>query len=221
MGAPIVILPGYLAGAQAYEPLRQGLISQGHPAVTVPLRWWDWLPTVGGRSMEPILRALDDTVKALAGTKQVNLVCHSAGGWIARIYLGEQPYRGRQWARHPQVQHLVTLGTPHVSQEPWTRSNLDFVNQNYPGAFHPEVNYICVAGKAVFGSGWDNWVACNSYRLTVGESTCWGDGITPVAAAHLAGATNLTLEGVYHSPRPGRLWYGSPETTPAWLDLLS
>lgn len=28
----------------------------------------------------------------------------------------------------------------------------------------------------------------------------WGDGIVPVPAAHLSGATQLDLDGVYHSP---------------------
>lgn len=33
-----------------------------------------------------------------------------------------------------------------------------------------------------------------------GESSVWGDGVVPVPSAHLDGAINITLEGVYHSP---------------------
>jgi len=50
------------------------------------------------------------------------------------------------WQAHTYVATLVTLGTPHVSQERWTRWNLDFVNNNYPGVYR-NIRYVCVAGK--------------------------------------------------------------------------
>ena len=67
----------------------------------------------------------------------------------------------------------------------------------------------------------------------------WGDGIVPVPCAHLEGAHQLTLDGVYHSPvgahdtpepstgKSGtasggpRLWYGSTSVLEQWVDLLS
>ncbi|MCS6812025.1 MAG: lipase, partial [Cyanobacteria bacterium] len=188
--------------------------------------------TVGGRSMVPILRRLDQTVsEVLATTKtsQVTLIGHSAGGWIARIYLGEKPYTihgdvqadANLWDARHRIHTLVTLGTPHVSQEPWTRRNLDFVNINYPGAFYNDVRYVCVAGKAVYGEPrWGSWLAYQSYKITVGDGRVWGDGITPIAAAHLEGAQNLTLEGAKHAPTSGGPWYGSPEFLPVWLPYL-
>jgi hypothetical protein len=33
-----------------------------------------------------------------------------------------------------------------------------------------------------------------------GDATAWGDGVVPVPSAHLEGAEQITLEGVYHSP---------------------
>jgi len=63
MPLPTVILPGYFAGALEYRCLEQSLQELGFPCVTVPLRQRDWFPTVGGRSMVPILRQLDKTVK--------------------------------------------------------------------------------------------------------------------------------------------------------------
>jgi hypothetical protein len=80
------------------------------------------------------------------------------------------------------------------------------------------VAYICVAGKAVFGE-WQNWIAYNSYKLTCGQGRTWGDGITPIASAHLQGANNLVLAGVHHSPRAG-LWYGSPDVVREWAKFL-
>ena len=160
---------------------------------------------------------------------QVNLVAHSAAGWISRIYLGDKPYcihpnastQQKIWQAHQFVSNLICLGTPHTSQERWTRRNLEFVNHNYPGAFYRDVHYVCLAGKAIYGErSWGSWLAYNSYQLTCGNGDSWGDGITPIASAHLAGATNLTLEGVQHSPRASGNWYGSPEIVSSWSHYL-
>lgn len=230
---PTVILPGYLASAEDYRQLAEILQQLGFPTAIVPLRKRSWLPTFGGRSIVPILRPLHATLQQMRQQYQVekvNLIGHSAGGWISRIYLGEKPYciHGDVaedaiglWNGHPQVETLVCLGTPHLSQERWTRRNLDFVNQNYPGAFYPTVRYICVAGRAIEGRQRPgSWLAYNSYKLTCGTGNTWGDGITPIEAAHLDGAENIVLDQVWHSPRsPGR-WYGSPEIVPEWVKLL-
>ena len=231
MALPTIILPGYFASKNEYLELEQAL-NQQTPTVIVPLRKSNWIPTLGGRSVVPILRQIDSTVQEMLqkhNASAVNLVAHSAGGWIARIYLGEKPYNIHGdvtdlegvWQAHRQVATLITLGTPHISQERWTKRNLDFVKDNYPGAFYPQVNYVCVAGKAVYGRRrLGSWLAYNSYKLTCGVGNCWGDGITPVSAAHLEGAENLTLEKVMHSPRSPGIWYGSPEVREAWTKYL-
>jgi triacylglycerol esterase/lipase EstA (alpha/beta hydrolase family) len=233
MTLPTVILPGYFASAIEYQQLEKALNERGIPTTTVPLRKRDWIPTLGGRSVVPILQRIELTVKQMLyqyKSSAVNLIAHSAGGWIARIYLGEKPYlihgdgtaAEAIWEARKYVHTLITLGTPHTSQERWTKKNLDFVNMNYPGAFYTEVRYVCVAGKAVYGEKrLGSWLAYNSYQLTCGRGNCWGDGITPIAAAHLTGATNITLEGVMHSPKSPGIWYGSPEVRQAWLSYLA
>ena len=233
MPLPTVILPGYLAGAIDYRSLQQQLIEAGYPTVIVPLLKRDWLPTLGGRSMLPILERLHKTVEQVLqdyNSSQINLIGHSAGGWIARIYLGESPYdvhgmqtnRTYAWKAHAWVSHLITLGTPHTSFERWTRTNLDFVNLTYPGAFYDGVNYVCVAGKAIYGERRPgSWLAYSSYQLTCGKGNSWGDGICPIESAHLAGAENLTLEQVRHSPRSVGVWYGSLEVVPQWMSYLA
>jgi triacylglycerol esterase/lipase EstA (alpha/beta hydrolase family) len=230
---PTVILPGYLESADAYLPLQQALTLIGTPTTTVPLKKRDWLPTLGGRSMIPILRQLDRTVNAALTDNQatqINLIGHSAGGWISRIYLGELPYTIHGdvdesvglWNAKAKIANLITLGTPHISAERWTRKNLDFVNNNYPGALYPDIKYICVAGKSVYGEKrLGQWLAYSSYEMTCGTGNVWGDGITPIVAAHLAGATNLTIDGVKHSPRTSGIWYGSSEVRSQWMQYLS
>lgn len=232
MTLPTVIIPGYLAGAAPYRGLEADLNQRGIWAQVVPLTQASWLPTFGGRSVQPILQALATAVEqamAVTGSDRVNLVGHSAGGWIARIYLGDVPYdvhpadrdRPNCWSGHRHVQTLITLGTPHSSQERWTRRNLDFVNQTYPGAYQETVRYICFAGKAVFGQRWRTWFTYNSYQLTDGEGACWGDGITPITAAHLEGANNQVLDNVFHSPKPGIAWYGTPKIVDQWATYLT
>lgn len=233
MPLPTVILPGYLASAIDYQQMQQTLAELGIPTVTVPLLKRDWVPTLGGRSVLPILERIEQTVQQVrqqTGAEKINLVAHSAGGWIARIYLGEKNYdvhgmlsdRMYAWNAHRYVSTLITLGTPQTSYERWTLKNLNFVNQTYPGAFYPQVKYVCVAGKAVYGARkLGSWLAYSSYQLTCGRGDCWGDGITPIAAAHLEGAENITLEKVWHSPRSPGQWYGTPQIVPHWAQFLS
>ncbi len=233
MPLPTVILPGYLAGAIDYQGLQQILIEAGYPTIIVPLIRRDWLPTLGGRSVLPILERLHQTVEQVRqdyDSSQINLIGHSAGGWISRIYLGEYLYdvhgvlanRTYVWKAHSVVSNLLTLGTPHTSFERWTRTNLDFVNLTYPGAFYSDVNYVCVAGKAIYGERRPgSWLAHSSYQLTCGKGNEWGDGICPIESAHLDEAENLTLDHVRHSPRSGGVWYGSPDVVPQWMNYLA
>jgi pimeloyl-ACP methyl ester carboxylesterase len=231
MPLPTVILPGYLAPARDYFTLEKYLIQQGFPTVTVPLTRRDWWVTIGGRPVTPILEILDKTIRRVlheTQSDQVNLIGHSAGGWIARIYLGEKSYCDRIWSGRPLVKTLVSLGTPHTSKERWTRRNLEFVNHSYPGTFCPEIEYVCVAGRALYGKpSWrlGQWFTYQSYQLTCGRGDCWGDGVTPIESAHLVGAKNLILDNVQHSPRPlqastQHLWYGSPEVVSQWIEHL-
>ncbi len=110
MPLPTVIVPGYLESAIAYRQIEQSLQQLGFPTVTVPLRRRDWIPTLGGRPVTPILQQLDRTVNQILlqyNATQINLIGHSAGGWISRIYIGEKPYLARGdvkpslWEAHP------------------------------------------------------------------------------------------------------------------------
>ena len=233
MTIPAIIIPGYFASATEYQSLQHHLNQNFNiPTIIVPLRKRHWVTTLGGRSVFPILQRIHETVTQAMQRHhcdRVNLVAHSAAGWISRIYLGDKPYRinanastqQKSWQAHHFVSSLICLGTPHTSQERWTRRNLEFVNSHYPGAFYGDVHYVCLAGKAIYGKrSWGSWLAYNSYQLTCGEGGSWGDGITPIVSAHLAGATNLTLDGVQHSPRASGNWYGSPEIVSSWCHYL-
>eukprot|EP00803_Ostreobium_quekettii_P003031 evm.model.scf_1804.3 EVM.evm.TU.scf_1804.3 scf_1804:14708-18324(+) len=104
---------------------------------------------------------------------KISLVGHSAGGWLARICLGDKEYNGQLWGRSGKVHTLITLGAPHLSKElyPFGRvqekvtgpvdvslpeaaagSSLQFANHFYPTAASlGNVNVVCVVGKLTTG----------------------------------------------------------------------
>ncbi len=72
-------------------------------------------------------------------------------------------------------------------------------------------------------------IFCNSKSASeislqvCGEANVWGDGVVPEMSAHLEGAINLTLDGVYHSPvgaNEERPWYGTTSILDRWIHHL-
>lgn len=51
----VLVLPGYLIDARQMVPLVENLRERGFNAMLPPLRWYDWIPTVGGRPLRPVL----------------------------------------------------------------------------------------------------------------------------------------------------------------------
>ncbi|KAK1386393.1 hypothetical protein POM88_024128 [Heracleum sosnowskyi] len=62
------------------------------------------------------------------------------------------------------------------------------------------------------------------YKQVCGQADVWGDGVVPEVSAHLEGALNISLDGVYHSPvgsdDESRPWYGSPSVVDKWINHL-
>eukprot|EP00240_Pyramimonas_obovata_P004110 CAMPEP_0118926640 /NCGR_PEP_ID=MMETSP1169-20130426/4288_1 /TAXON_ID=36882 /ORGANISM="Pyramimonas obovata, Strain CCMP722" /LENGTH=343 /DNA_ID=CAMNT_0006868233 /DNA_START=135 /DNA_END=1163 /DNA_ORIENTATION=+ len=230
--APIVVLPGFLQGSKPYRDMQQNLETLGYPTTVMPLNSLEWFPTLWGGSFDFYLEKLQAVVSEVYdkhGGQKVHLVAHSAGGWIARLFLGAAVYNGRSYNGEPMVQSLLCLGSPHYSLEeyPFGRvperrrgeddsllddaargSSLRFANRVYPGAHHSSVRYISACGKGVLGAPWqpgykgaaEGVVSYFSYRSNCGEGAVWGDAVTDLESAKLQGATWVELEGVWHSP---------------------
>eukprot|EP00850_Spirogloea_muscicola_P024130 SM000449S16316 [mRNA] locus=s449:10947:12657:+ [translate_table: standard] len=246
-----------------------------------------------------------------SGCEKVSIVGHSAGGWLARLYMVE--------FGTDDVALLVTLGTPHLPPPrgvpgviDQTRGLLYHIDEYCPGAYHPEVKYVCVAGRylrghpffgpklldasatatgvaaslveedivAVAATGVGPAVATaemdesdvggsvggnggllkadeagaarttaggvevmlqggerklvppslqtrvvgQGYKQVCGKVDVWGDGVVPVEAAHLEGALNICIDGVFHSPVGAnggdRPWYGSEGILTKWVHYL-
>ncbi|CAM8935532.1 unnamed protein product [Rhodiola kirilowii] len=206
-----------------YEKLQMTLMEKGGvPSVVAKVSRFDWFRNAAGLvdanywkgtlSPRPVLdwylKRVDDAVreaKELAeGGGTFSVIGHSAGGWLARVYMEEFGRDG--------ISLLLTLGTPHLPPPKGlpgvidqTRGLLYHVEEQCAKPeYTPEVKY--------------------GYKQVCGRSDVWGDGVVPEVSAHLDGALNISLDGVYHSPVGSddelRPWYGSPAIVDQWIHHL-
>lgn len=222
---PVLILGGFGSNYGQYTPLRAYLARvSGRPVSVAPLTLLDWAGVVASDSYGALLRIVHKAVRdtlAAHGATRLTLVAHSAGGVLARIYLGDQPYGPRRLVYNgfERVACLVTLGTPHTASRTGRQGGLNqiaFVQARYPGAYWRFIHYVSVIGKGIYGDAAGpppERGAWQSYRLISGEGAQWGDGVVPLAAGLLAGAREVVLPGLRHDRRPDRPWYGSDEAT--------
>ncbi len=218
---PIVIVGGFLLDWTAYQSFADLLETTCRVPVTiVPLTQGSWLYASATGSYRNLLELTHTAVEQARQThraKRINLVTHSAGGVVARLYLGEERYDGLAYGAWQWTATLVTLGCPHHSLLSWTRRTMDFVNRHYPGAYYAPVRYVSLIGRSVRGAfpgTLSEMAAYQSYQLVCGKGDVWGDGVVPVESGQLEGATNEVCEGVQHVPgRPA--WYDT--TLPRWV----
>ncbi|XAR63361.1 hypothetical protein NMG60_11023271 [Bertholletia excelsa] len=279
---PAVILPGLGNNTSDYKKLELTLNGYGVPTAVAKVSRFDWLRNAAGLvdpnywrgTLRPrpvldwYLKRVDEAVneaKELAGggSGTLSLIGHSAGGWLARVYMEEFGFS--------HISLLLTLGTPHLPPPKGspgvidqTRGLLNYVEKHCSKAVYtPELKYVCVAGRYIQGarffrdSSADSDPAVNvditqsdsevatlnatsayplvsptfrtrfigqGYKQVCGQADVWGDGVVPELAAHLEGALNISLEGVYHSPvgsdDDSRPWYGSPPIVEQWIHHL-
>jgi pimeloyl-ACP methyl ester carboxylesterase len=223
---PVVICGGFLSFTLLYEELRETLQSlTAQPAAIAEIGTADWLLAVAPPGWLPLLNKLDAAVRALkqrAGADRVTLVGHSAGGVLARLYLGPRPFYGQTYRGLEHVAHLITLGSPHYNQQKklfgsWMAR---WVEKRYPGAaFAPDVRYTTVAGKLIYGRPTGDLRerhAYGFYQDIGGRGETWGDGLIPVASALLEGTHQIILDDVGHFAGFGGPWYGETAVIPRW-----
>ncbi|CAK8569398.1 unnamed protein product [Lathyrus sativus] len=279
---PAVILPGLGNNSGDYQKLEATLNDKyGVSTVVAKVSRLDWFRNAAGLidpnywrgTLQPspvldwYLKRVHDAVeeaKELAPPgSTLSLIGHSAGGWLARLYMEQFGVS--------HISLLLTLGTPHLPAPKGvygvidqTRGLLDYVEQNCSKpVYTPELKYVCIAGRYIEGAplfGNSNptlepVVPTNGsqlvpevatvmeaastsspnitlrarfvgqgYKQVCGKADVWGDGVVPQVSAHLEGALNISLDGVYHSPVGSddatRPWYGSPHVLEQWIQHL-
>ena len=227
---PIVILGGFLSEGKIYGSMKNALAAcSGQPVLIVDTHTTDWLPAVVARGWSLVLNKLDETVNeavALSTDGKVTLVCHSAGGVLARLYLGANPFFGTVYDGKRYVDHLITLGSPHYNGKNvmYGGAMSRYVEDLYPGAhFSEEVQYISVAGRVVQGDRKGTGRQRQAFRVynnIIGQGDVWGDGLIPVRSALLEGSRQIELDGVGHFVGFGGSWYGVPEVIARWWTLV-
>lgn len=273
---PAVILPGLGNNSSDYNNLQLTLKDYGVPSVIAKVSRLDWLRNAAGLvdpkywqgTLQPrpvldwYLKRVDEAVresKELAQGGTISLIGHSAGGWLARVYMEEFGLS--------HISLLLTLGTPHLPPPKGvsgvidqTRGLLNYVEKHCRKAVYtPQLKYVCIAGRyiegaRIFGISDMNTSYLDSeqptseitiedstklststvslrarfvgqgYKQVCGQADVWGDGVVPEVSAHLEGALNISLEGIYHSPVGSddllRPWYGSPAVVEQWIQHL-
>ncbi|OIV96279.1 hypothetical protein TanjilG_05119 [Lupinus angustifolius] len=278
---PAVILPGLGNNSSDYKKLEETLKDKyGVTTVVTKVSRLDWLRNASGLldsnywrgtlKPTPILLwylnrvhdAVEEAIQLSSSnpTPHISFIGHSAGGWLARLYIQQFPHS------LSHISLLLTLGTPHLPPPKGlpgvidqTRGLLHYVQQNCPKPLHnPHLKYVCVAGRYIEGAplfgksnpNIDSLLPTNAesaiisttttsppdkitlrarfvgqgYKQVCGKAQVWGDGIVPQVSAHLEGAINISLDGVYHSPVGSdddfRPWYGSPAVLDQWVQYL-
>jgi hypothetical protein len=240
--------------------MRETLLDLGHPRVeTIDISAFEWLPALlAGSSFTFFLNKLDRLARELEDNqssggnrkKKLSIVGHSAGGWLARIWLGAAVYDGTSYQGSRLCDTLLTLGTPHLSVEeypfgrvlearkgqegPMTEkakgSSLSFANE-FCGASDLRnekeegegLEIICVAGNGYHGKE-GGWATRASYKCTCRKEDVDGDGVCPIESAILPGCdSSVVLDKVFHSPTnqsQNKLWYGDQQVVQKWDKLL-
>ncbi|KAJ4721399.1 GPI inositol-deacylase PGAP1-like protein [Melia azedarach] len=273
---PAVILPGLGNNSGDYQKLQLTLKDYGVPTVVAEVSRIDWFRNAAGLvdpnywrgtlRPRPVLdwyfKRIDKAIreaKELSQGGNLSLIGHSAGGWLARVYMEEFGFS--------DISLLLTLGTPHLPPPKGlpgvidqTRGLLYYVEKHCTkAAYTPELKYVCIAGRYIQGArlfGNSNVdvdsalaiepisevaivnethststpttfrarIVGQGYKQVCGQADVWGDGVVPEVSAHLEGALNISLDGVYHSPvgsdDASRPWYGSPAVVEKWIQHL-
>ena len=139
-GQPIVVVGGYMTWPLNYRRMARALTElSGSEVYVVPLTPFDW--SLGrirgyGQLVFEVASAVDRALLENESDKAV-LVGHSAGGILARVYVGgDPPYGGRRYAGHRRVSHIITLGTPHNVPKRGRLAPIAEVNELFPSALH-------------------------------------------------------------------------------------
>eukprot|EP00887_Chlorella_sp_A99_P001212 scaffold14.g1212.t1 len=244
LATPVISATSAAAAPAPQEVGRMQSIARGFDVYVLPMRRKDWLRVVralftpaywssscttapGYTWYLERVKEVVDQARLECKADQVDLIGHSAGGWLGRAFIGQQQFKegpdSSDFEPHEAVRSLVTLGTPHTPPPPEKASAKDrtggaltWTNTLYPGAFFAETHdlkYVSVAGRAVRGdkdadrrslpgyaAGSYEEVGLRAMLLVCGDGHgVEGDAVVPLSSALLEGAQHVVLDGVYHS----------------------
>ena len=225
-----VILGGFLSCPPYYSSMKsqiEKLSGQEASVFLIPQLWW--LGVVFPYGWIPILKRLERTISIIHKSSpnlKVTLIGHSIGGVLGLLYLICPPIGGFKGIHRQDIDHLITLGSPHKSLCRWIHGgSISRMVEKYGGlnGIGHNVRLTCIAGKGVLGNKQGTATekkAYSIYKTIGGQGEVWGDGIVPVKSSLLPGTNPIVLENIVHFSRSGQAWYGSPEIVSEWWRVI-
>ena len=225
-GNPIIFLGGFLVTSEAYFGLMETIEKQYNRKIyIVDVTKIDWIKTNSKAGWKKILDKVAQYVSLALDenkAKKVDLIGHSSGGLILRLFLASDPFNGTVYDGSLFTKNLITLGSPHQAKRA-TRMR-KFVNDSYPANYFDDVNYISVGGKVEIFSNKTSFVtkivANSSYKSISGNKSCDGDGLVPLSSSLLEGSQKIVVKNVVHGGIFGKEWYGTPLVVKTWWEKI-
>ena len=224
---PIIILGGFLITEEAYRPAKNTIENiSGRKVYIVDVKRIDWIKSNTAEGWIHILNKVQHKVAfALAETKaeKVDLIGHSSGGIMLRLYLSSEPFKDAIYNGQSITRNLITLGSPHQAVRATKLRR--FVDEKYPGNFFKNINYVSIGGKVEINSKQTSLltklVARNSYKSISGDKNESGDGLVPLSSSLLKNSQQITLPNTVHGGIFGKNWYGSTSKVREWWDEIN
>ena len=142
---------------------------------------------------------------------------------MLRLYLSDQLFGSNRYDGKLYTENLITLGSPHQALR--ATKLRQYVNDEYPGNFFNQVNYISVGGKVDIRSKQAYFAtkafARRSYESISGIKKCEGDGLVPLSSSLLKGSYQVILQDTFHGGIFGKYWYGSEDKVKDWWSKIN
>ena len=186
----------------------------------------DWFKTNSVKGWTNILNKVNDLINiALRETKtqKVDLIGHSSGGIMLRLYLSNDPFNDKRYNGKSITSNLITLGSPHQAKK--ATELRKFVDEEYPGNFFKNINYVSIGGEVEINSKKTSLItkliAKGSYKSISGDKNAIGDGLVPLSSSLLEGSQKIIITDTVHGGSFGKYWYGSTSKVKEWWDQIN
>jgi len=224
---PIIILGGFLITSDSYIPAKNAIANiSGRNVYVVDITRGDWLRSNSAEGWITILNKVKKMVAfALNETKakKIDLIGHSSGGIILRLYLSSEPFKDVIYDGKSTTRNLITLGSPHQAVR--ATKLRKFVDEKYPGNFFKNVNYVSIGGKVEINSKQTSLLtkllAKKSYKSISGDKNESGDGLVPLSSSLLKNSQKIIVPNTVHGRIFGKNWYGSASKVREWWDEIN
>ena len=224
---PLVLLGGFLITSEAYSEIKKTFEKNfSRKVYIVEISRMDWLKTNSIAGWSNILNKVDYCVKNVlkeSTTRKIDLIGHSSGGVMLRLYLSKDKFNGKNYNGCEFTSNLITIGSPHQARR--ATSLRKFVDEKFPGNFFKEVNYISIGGELTVNSSESSFLtkalAEKSYKSISGEKISTGDGLVPLSSSLLKGSQKIILPETSHSKIFGKNWYGINKRIIEWYRQIN